>query len=299
MAGLPRPVPACILSATQNGVACMAGTDMFSVQGKTAIVTGASYGLGVTFAEALATAGANVVLAARSEDKLKAVQANLGDSANRTLVVRCDVTNSNDVAAMVDAAEARFGRVDILVNNAGASMEAGMMPERVPAEAFAATISVNLLGAFACAQEVGKRMLADGKGGSIINIASIMGILGQQNGPVAYQASKAALINMTRQPRRFVGRPRCACERHRTRLVPERDDRRLVRRPRVPRALREPGPDEPHRRPGRTHRPAPVSGERCFQLRHRPDARRGWRALEHRRGQLHAGTVRPAGRGNP
>ena len=176
----------------------MALADVFSVEGKTAIVTGASYGLGVTFAEALADAGANVVLSARSEDKLKAVNATLAGKPGKTLVVRCDVTNSADVTAMVDAAETKFGRVDILVNNAGASMEAGMMPERVPAEAFAATISVNLLGAFACAQEVGKRMLADGKGGSIINIASIMGILGQQNGPVAYQASKAALINMTR-----------------------------------------------------------------------------------------------------
>jgi gluconate 5-dehydrogenase len=176
----------------------MAHNDLFSVQGETAIVTGASYGLGVTFAEALADAGANVVLSARSEDKLNDVAATLAGKAGKSLVVRCDVTSNTDVTALVDAAEARFGRVDILVNNAGASIEAGIMPERVPAEAFAATIAVNLLGAFACAQEVGKRMLADGKGGSIINIASIMGLAGQQNGPVAYQASKAALINMTR-----------------------------------------------------------------------------------------------------
>jgi NAD(P)-dependent dehydrogenase (short-subunit alcohol dehydrogenase family) len=102
------------------------------------------------------------------------------------------------VKALVEAAVARYGRVDILVNNAGVSAEAGFVPEKITDEAFAQTIQVNLMGTFYCAREVAQRMLADGKGGSIINIASIMGMAGQQNAPAGYQASKGAVINLTR-----------------------------------------------------------------------------------------------------
>jgi NAD(P)-dependent dehydrogenase (short-subunit alcohol dehydrogenase family) len=176
-----------------------AQNQLFDISGKTAIVTGASYGIGVTMAEALAEAGANVVLAARSKDKLEGVARSIGErGGGLTLTQECDVADSASVKAMVDAAAARFGRVDILVNNAGVSAEAGMMPEHVPDEAFAQTIQVNLLGTWYCCREVAARMLADGAGGSIINIASIMGMAGQQNAPVAYQASKAAVINLTR-----------------------------------------------------------------------------------------------------
>jgi NAD(P)-dependent dehydrogenase (short-subunit alcohol dehydrogenase family) len=99
---------------------------------------------------------------------------------------------------MVTEAWQQLGRVDILVNNAGVSVEAGIMPERVPDELFAQTVQVNLNGTFTCCREVGSRMLADGKGGSIINIASIAGMGGIHHFPPAYQASKAAVINLTR-----------------------------------------------------------------------------------------------------
>ena len=174
----------------------MAG--IFDISGKTAIVTGASYGLGVTMAETFAEAGANVVLAARSKEKLADVAAAIESRGGKALSVECDVTDSASVKAMVDAARARFGRVDILVNNAGVSAEAGFMPERVTDDLFAQTMQVNVMGTFYCCREVAGHMLADGKGGSIINIASIMGITGQSNGPVAYQASKGAVINLTR-----------------------------------------------------------------------------------------------------
>ena len=174
----------------------MAG--IFDISGKTAIVTGASYGLGVTMAETFAEAGANVVLAARSKEKLAEVAAAIESRGGKALSVECDVTDSASVKAMVDAARARFGRVDILVNNAGVSAEAGFMPERVTDDLFAQTMQVNVMGTFYCCREVAGHMLADGKGGSIINIASIMGITGQSNGPVAYQASKGAVINLTR-----------------------------------------------------------------------------------------------------
>ncbi len=171
---------------------------LFSVQGKTAIVTGASSGLGVYFAEALAGAGANVVIAARRTDRLAAVEQRIAAGGGSVISQVCVVADSASVNALVAAACDRFGRVDIMLNNAGQAAEAGFMPENVPDEQFAQTIAVNLNGVFFCCRAAAERMLRDGKGGSIINVASIMGMSGQQNGPVAYQASKAAVINLTR-----------------------------------------------------------------------------------------------------
>ena len=99
---------------------------------------------------------------------------------------------------MVDTSVRRFRRVDILVNNAGVNPDAGMMPEKVPHEIFEQTVQVNLPGLWYCCREVGQRMLADGKGGSIINITSAAGPNGIQDFPVAYQATKAALVSLTR-----------------------------------------------------------------------------------------------------
>lgn len=170
----------------------------FSLEGKTAFVTGASYGLGVSFARALGEAGANVVLAARSVDKLNEVAAGLDRAGVKTLVQRCDVTDPAEVAAAVDAAWSAFGRVDVAVCNAGVIAETGIMPERVPDALFAQTMMTNVNGVYTCCREIGSRQLADGKGGSIINVASIAGLGAQPHFPVAYQASKAAVINLTR-----------------------------------------------------------------------------------------------------
>jgi NAD(P)-dependent dehydrogenase (short-subunit alcohol dehydrogenase family) len=169
--------------------------DLFLVRGKTAIVTGASYGLGVTFSEALAAAGANVVLAARSKERLEEVAARIGAAA---VAHACDVADPDQVAKMVAAACDRFGRVDIVVNNAGIAGDAGFMPEKVPHDRFAQTIAVNLCGVWYCCREAGARMLADGRGGSIINVGSILGIIGQADLSPAYHASKSAVINLTR-----------------------------------------------------------------------------------------------------
>ena len=170
----------------------------FSVEGKTAVVTGASYGLGTTFAQGLAAAGADVVAAARSKDKLDEVVSAITDAGGSAIAHPCDVADSASVEALVAAACDRFGRIDVIVNNAGQSADAGMMPERVPDELFTRTVQVNLMGTFWCCREVAKRMIADGRGGSIVNIASVAGLNGQQNFPPAYQASKAAVINLTR-----------------------------------------------------------------------------------------------------
>jgi NAD(P)-dependent dehydrogenase (short-subunit alcohol dehydrogenase family) len=176
----------------------MSAADRFSVAGRTAIVTGASYGLGEVMAKGLAEAGANVVVAARSEDRLEEVADGIVGAGGSAMATRCDVSDSTDVSAMVEAAWERFGRVDILVNNAGVTAEGGVMPERVPDELFLSTVAVNLTGTYWCCREVGRRQLADGRGGSIINISSVLGLGGQHNFPVAYQATKAAVVNLTR-----------------------------------------------------------------------------------------------------
>ena len=173
-------------------------TRLFDLTGKTAIVTGASYGLGVTFAQTLSGAGANLVLAARSSDKLEAVSQEINSAGGTALAVTCDVSDPAQVQAMSEKAMERFGRVDILVNNAGVAADGGAMPERLPNELFELTVRVNLLGLWYCCQEVGKLMLRDGKGGAIINIASIAGLNGVKDFPPAYQATKAAVINLTR-----------------------------------------------------------------------------------------------------
>ncbi len=172
--------------------------DMFDITGRTAIVTGASYGLGITFAGTLAGAGANVVLAARSFDKLQAVARRIAGAGGKALPVACDVGDPAQVKRMVAAAVEHFGRVDILVNNAGVASDAGSLPEKVADHIFEQTVRINLLGTWYCCREVGEHMMRDGRGGSIINLASILGVGGQPFMPPAYQASKGAVINLTR-----------------------------------------------------------------------------------------------------
>lgn len=172
-------------------------TELFSLAGKTAIVTGASHGLGVTFAEALAQQGAKLVLAARSEDKLKAVCDKLNAAGHEAIAVKCDVSDSAQVKGLMEAAIARCGRIDVLVNNAGTAAET-TVPERVTDESFLATVQVNLMGVWYCCHHAAQSMLADGKGGSIINIASVAGLWGTGNFYPAYQATKGAVINLTR-----------------------------------------------------------------------------------------------------
>ena len=172
--------------------------DIFSLDGKTAIVTGASSGLGVTFAQVLAGRGGNVVVSARRADRLEEVAGGITKAGGVAVARECDVTEPGQVAALVDAAEDRFGPVDILVNNAGQVPEGGMAPERVPHEVFDQVVKVNLMGVWHGCREVGERMLRYGRKGSIINIASVAGLNGLQGFPAGYQATKAAVINLTR-----------------------------------------------------------------------------------------------------
>ena len=170
---------------------------LFSVEGKTAIVTGASSGLGVTFAQSLAERGANVVLAARRKEKLSKLIKEMKSRGLSATYVACDVTKSSDVARLFEEAVREYKRVDVLVNNAGHIAEAGTVPEKITDEMFENTVKVNLMGLWYCCREAGQRMLADGKGGSIINLSSVAGLNGMRGMPSAYQATKGAVVTLT------------------------------------------------------------------------------------------------------
>ena len=176
----------------------MSNSNLFDLHDRVAVVTGASYGLGSYFAEVLAGAGAKVVLSARSLDKLDQVAAKLRSAGAEVVTVSCDVSDPEQVAALAAKAVAAFGQIDIAVNNAGQAGDGGFMPEKLPPSIFDQILRVNLNGVWYCCQEFGARMLARKAGGSIINVASILGMGAMKDGPVAYHASKGALINMTR-----------------------------------------------------------------------------------------------------
>jgi NAD(P)-dependent dehydrogenase (short-subunit alcohol dehydrogenase family) len=171
----------------------MAILDAFNLDGRTAIVTGASSGLGAAFAVGLAEAGADVVLAARREDRLAETQAAVEAVGRRALAVRTDVRLPEDCQALVDAAMAQFGKVDVLVNNAGVAGAAAATRETP--EEFRSIVDLNLNGTYWMAQACGRVMQP---GSSIINISSVVAMMGVGLPHAAYASSKAALIALTR-----------------------------------------------------------------------------------------------------
>ena len=168
---------------------------LFALDDSVALVTGASSGLGARFAMALALAGARVLLCARREDRLQAQVDKIARAGGKAAVVRLDVTDEIAVGEAFDAAEAAFGPVDILVNSAGVSAT-GLVTE-MPVEDWDAVIGVNLRAAFLVAREGARRMVEREAGGSIVNIASILGSFGAK-GSAAYCASKGGVIQLTR-----------------------------------------------------------------------------------------------------
>jgi NAD(P)-dependent dehydrogenase (short-subunit alcohol dehydrogenase family) len=170
---------------------------LFDLTGRVAVITGASSGLGVTFAEGLAAAGAKVVLAARRRERIDALARSLEASGREALAVECDVTNEASVDALVGATVSRFARVDVLVNNAGVAKVAPAAQETIGD--FRSVLDVNLVGAFLCAQRFGRVMLEQ-KHGSIVNVASVLGLVASGLIPQAsYVASKGGVVNLTRE----------------------------------------------------------------------------------------------------
>jgi 3-oxoacyl-[acyl-carrier protein] reductase len=173
----------------------MSAAEIFDLHGKVALVTGASSGLGVRFAEVLAENGARVVLVARRADRLADLKTRIEKSGGKAIAVEADVRDRAAMSAAFDAAEKNFGTVTILVNNAGVA-HAGRAVE-IPEEEWRRVLSTNLDAVFFCAQEAARRMLAARSGGAIVNISSVLG-LGVDKGVVAYATAKAGVIQMTR-----------------------------------------------------------------------------------------------------
>jgi NAD(P)-dependent dehydrogenase (short-subunit alcohol dehydrogenase family) len=167
--------------------------DMFGLHGRVAVVTGASSGLGVAFAQGLAEAGADVALGARRADRLEETAALVRSAGRRAICVPTDVAAPESCDNLVARALAEFGRVDILVNNAGVG--AAVPATRELPDEFRRVIDINLNGCYWMAQACGRVMPP---GSSIINVSSILGLITGGLPQAAYTASKAGLIGLTR-----------------------------------------------------------------------------------------------------
>jgi NAD(P)-dependent dehydrogenase (short-subunit alcohol dehydrogenase family) len=171
----------------------MSVMDRFRLDEKVAVVTGASSGLGVAFAKALAEAGADVVLGARRFDRLAETGALVTAAGRKFASLQTDVTQPEQCDALIAHAIENFGHVDILVNNAGVGT--AVPATRETPDQFKSVIDVNLFGAYWMAQAFAK---ANTNGGAIVNISSILGIKPQVLPQAAYASSKAGLIGLTR-----------------------------------------------------------------------------------------------------
>mgnify|MGYP001004843935 FL=1 len=167
--------------------------DRFRLDGKVAVVTGASSGLGVAFAQALAQAGADVVLGARRVERLSETGALIEAEGRKFAALQTDVTKPDECTALIALAIERFGRVDILVNNAGVGTAVPATSETP--DQFRNVIDVNLMGAYWMAQAFAR---AAKNGGVIVNISSILGMRPGGLPQAAYASSKAGLIGLTR-----------------------------------------------------------------------------------------------------
>mgnify|MGYP000539583254 FL=1 len=169
-------------------------TDNFHVDGDTAIVTGASQGIGEAIAKTLAADGVNVAICSRSRDRFQPVLDDIADAGGTAWGAECDVTDRDSVFAFVDEVVDEFGDVDVLVNNAGGSFQSAF--EDLSENAWKTIIDINLHGAFHVTQAVGE-VMRDGDGGHIVNIISGAGLEGGAPNMSQYGAAKAGLKNLT------------------------------------------------------------------------------------------------------
>jgi NAD(P)-dependent dehydrogenase (short-subunit alcohol dehydrogenase family) len=172
---------------------------LFDLEGKTALVTGGSRGLGLQIAQALGEQGARVVLSARKTDELEAAQDHLRQLGIEADWIAADAASDEDIARLADRTLAQLGWVDILVNNAGAAW--GAPAEDHPVEAWDKLMNLNVRGLFLLTQRIGKRSMIPRHYGRIINVASISGLAGNVPGTmetIAYNTSKGAVVNFTR-----------------------------------------------------------------------------------------------------
>ena len=171
---------------------------MFDLSGKVAIVTGGGRGIGRKMAEGLAEAGAHVVLCSRRVENCGQAAEEISHLGVKTLALPCDVKSPKEIQAVVDETLRVLSRLDILVNNSGANW--GATPEEYPLEGWQKVLETNLNGVFLFSQISGRAMIRQ-KGGNIINITSIMGVVGTESevaDAIAYSASKGAVVAFTK-----------------------------------------------------------------------------------------------------
>ena len=170
----------------------------FELKGQVAVVTGCSAGLGVQMAKALASCGCNIVAVARRMDKLEAVSKEIKDQYGvETLALKCDITDTAAVDAMIAETLKHFGRIDIVINNAGTGAVAPA--EDITDDQFAHECDIDLFGSFRVARAAAKQAMIPAKYGRIINIASMYGLVGNKiAGSAPYHAAKGGVVNLTR-----------------------------------------------------------------------------------------------------
>ena len=173
----------------------MMNTPSFRLDGKVAMITGASSGIGARLAQSFAAAGAAVALVARRRDRLGALEQELLASGAQVVVVELDINDHAALPAAFASIEARLGVADVVINNAGIAAPATFL--KTTADVLHDTMSTNFESAWHVTQEAARRLVAARKPGSIINVASVLA-LGAGPGYAAYSASKAALVSMTR-----------------------------------------------------------------------------------------------------
>lgn len=171
--------------------------NLFDLGGRVAVVTGAASGLGQAIAVGLAQHGADVALADVNETGLAETAALVEPTGRRALAIRTDVTDEASVAVLFERASAELGDVTILVNDAFTPVIA--RPHELALEQWDKAMSVNLTGYFLCAREAGRRMIAAGKGGAVVNMSSIGGTSGLGRGNFAYSVTKGGIVQMTRE----------------------------------------------------------------------------------------------------
>lgn len=171
---------------------------LFGLHGKVALVTGASSGLGIEFAQGLAMAGADVAVVARRLERLQAVARQLETFGIRAHAVQADLRDVAQIDAALQQVQETLGPIDILVNNAGIAPVS--RAERHTLERWQQALEINLTAVFLCCQKVGQRMIERGQGGRIINISSVLGEgANAVHKTIGYAATKGAVTNMTRQ----------------------------------------------------------------------------------------------------
>jgi NAD(P)-dependent dehydrogenase (short-subunit alcohol dehydrogenase family) len=171
---------------------------LFSLDGKTALVTGASSGLGVAFARGLARAGANVVVTARRQDRIEATAAALRDFGVRSTAIPADITDEAQFESLFAQTVSEYGRLDILVNNAGYTDRSGLRHDMGSFTRMRSIIELDLLATINGCRLAARQMLEQGTGGCIINVSSILGRVGSEFRAASYHAAKGGVDALTR-----------------------------------------------------------------------------------------------------